>query len=83
MPLKVIFLKRGRSILISKDKILKKLSAGIEFNNFESVAVAVTMAVNDGKTNICAKMASIHVDSFGRDETKLSAKEVTPRFLMY
>lgn len=61
-----------RSIMISKDKIQRKLSAEIEFNSFESVAVAVAMAVKDGKTNVCAKMASIHVDSFAIEETKLS-----------
>lgn len=53
-----------KSIMISRDVIQRELSAEIEFYSYESVAVAVALAVKDRWTNICTKTNNIRVDSY-------------------
>lgn len=53
-----------KSIMISRDVSRRELSAEIEFYSFQSVAVAIALAVKDRKTNICTKTKSIRVERF-------------------
>lgn len=62
-----------KSMLLSVDEVLKKLSVEIEFCGIKSVAVAVALAVKHGLSNVCPKAKNICVDShcFPVEETEI------------